>query len=106
MLEHRAAHLTFLPYNSAYKNENKRVMSITVKSTGKALAGTYKFDDRGLSNTPISDTSYTISMNFQPNGLKLDKKINKDLNAMTMVVAPGKYQKLEITYTVKTWIIT
>ena len=76
-------------------------MSITVKSTGKTLAGTYKFDDRGLSNTPVSDASYTISMNFQPNGLKLDKKINKDLNAMTMVVAPGKYQKLEITYTVK-----
>ena len=96
-LNHKAAYITFLPYNSLGEIKVPKITKIKV-SANEAIAGTYDFNDNGLDMTSSSSTSKSIELTLG-NNFYLPKALNATANAATIVIAPGTYTNFTVEYT-------
>ena len=101
-LDHKAAYLTFMPYNA--QGDIKAVYITKIKVTAdKPIAGTFDFGDSGINTASPSSPSNTIELT--PNSSRaadftLPATPTADVNAATMVIAPGTYATLTVEYTI------
>ncbi|WP_156409627.1 hypothetical protein [Hoylesella enoeca] len=104
-LKHQAAYVTFTPWYG--KEELASTVSVTAikltidaaSNVGKNIAGTFNFNDSGL-GTLISNGSRSITLTLT-NGFPVPKVADHLKNAATMVVYPGNYNNVTISYTLK-----
>lgn len=82
-LDHKAAYITFLPYNAPGAIEGAKITKIKV-SANEAIAGTYTIDDAGTLTSP-SSTSTSIELTLN-NNFSLPKASYAAINAATMVI--------------------
>ena len=103
-LDHKAAYLTFMPYNQQGAIDGAYISQIKV-TADQAIAGEYNFNDNGidLTSRPIASVTnqsitLTLNNNFTvPGGTIPDPS----KNAAIMVLAPGTYGTLTVEYTLR-----
>ena len=98
-LEHKAAYLCFLPRTKNDVFKQCKLIKIELFSDNN-LAGTYALTSTGLSSSPTSGASTSITLTTGAAGFPLTNE-NTDLatNAAYMVIAPGQH-----AFTIKYWI--
>lgn len=102
-LAHKAAYITFMPWYG--QDELSPTVSIQeIKLTidaaanpGKSIAGTFNFNDNGI-GTLVSGGSNTIVLKLSGEFL-VPKTADRLKNAAIMVVNPGTYKNVTISYT-------
>ena len=65
------------------------------------IAGTYNFDDNGLKTNNPTSPSNTITLKLQESQFPIPDRPSPDKNAAIMVLAPGYYSSLKVTYKLK-----
>ena len=101
-LDHKAAYLTFMPYNQQGAIDGAYITQIKV-TADQAIAGEFNFNANGidLTSRPIASATnqsitLTLNNNFTvPGGTIPDPS----KNAAIMVLAPGTYGTLTVEYT-------
>ena len=97
-LEHKAAYVTFMPYNANGVIPGAKIQKIRVytSNTSDQLAGTFDLADNGtLSNG--TTTSNSVELNV--NDFTLPSAYSYTTNGATMVLNPGTYSNVTIEYT-------
>ena len=97
-LNHKAAYVTFMPYNANGVIPGAKIQKIRVytNNTSDQLAGTFDLADNGtLSNG--TTTSNSVELNV--NDFTLPSAYSYTTNGATMVVNPGTYSNVTIEYT-------
>ena len=97
-LNHKAAYVTFMPYNANGVIPGARIQKIRVytSNTSDQLAGTFDLADNGtLSNG--TTTSNSVELNV--NDFTLPSAYSYTTNGATMVLNPGTYSNVTIEYT-------
>ena len=97
-LNHKAAYVTFMPYNANGVIPGAKIQKIRVytSNTSDQLAGTFDLADNGtLSNG--TTTSNTVELNV--NDFTLPSAYSYTTNGATMVLNPGTYSNVTIEYT-------
>ena len=104
-LEHKAAYLTFMPYNSPTGITYSAIISLKkIKVTAdKVIAGIFDFDDNGLDYSDAKrPATGSKSIELSLSGFILPATADATTaNAVTMVMAPGTYSTFSIEYTVR-----
>nr|WP_315454760.1 hypothetical protein [uncultured Prevotella sp.] len=101
-LDHKASYITFLPYSTDGSIKETIIQKIKVEAN-KAIAGTYSFDDNGLDTTSPTGSSNDITLRLKINyndGFPVPSSPSATTNAALMVIAPGTYSSLKVTYTI------
>ena len=102
-LAHKAAYITFMPWygqDELAPTVSVREIKLTIDAAanpGKSIAGTFSFDDNGL-GTLVSGGSNTIVLKLSGEFL-VPKTADRLKNAAIMVVNPGTYKNVTISYT-------
>ena len=97
-LNHKAAYVTFMPYNANGVIPGAKIQKIRVytNNTSDQLAGTFDLADNGaLSNG--TTTSNSVELNV--NDFTLPSAYSYTTNGATMVLNPGTYSNVTIEYT-------
>ena len=97
-LNHKAAYVTFMPYNANGVIPGAKIQKIRVytSNTSDQLAGTFDLADNGtLSNG--TTTSNSVELNV--NDFTLPSAYSYTTNGATMVLNPGTYSNVTIEYT-------
>ena len=97
-LNHRAAYVTFMPYNANGVISGAKIQKIRIytSNTSDQLAGTFDLADNGtLSNG--TTTSNSVELNV--NDFTLPSAYSYTTNGATMVLNPGTYSNVTIEYT-------
>ena len=97
-LNHKAAYVTFMPYNANGVIPGAKIQKIRVytSNTSDQLAGTFDLADNGtLSNG--TTTSNSVELNI--NDFTLPSAYSYTTNGATMVLNPGTYSNVTIEYT-------
>ena len=97
-LNHKAAYVTFMPYNANGVIPGAKIQKIRVytSNTSDQLAGTFDLADNGtLSNG--TTTSNSVELNV--NDFTLPSAYSYTTNGATMVLNPGTYNNVTIEYT-------
>ena len=97
-LNHKAAYVTFMPYNANGVIPGAKIQKIRVytSNTSDQLAGTFDLTDNGtLSNG--TTTSNSVELNV--NDFTLPSAYSYTTNGATMVLNPGTYNNVTIEYT-------
>ena len=94
-LEHMASYLCLLPRTAAPGFQKCKLMKIELIAD-KTIAGTYDFSAAGLSTTPTSGASSTITLTTGASGFPLT---NPATNGAYIVIAPGTY-----AFVIKYWL--
>jgi len=98
MLNHKAAYLTFAPYDS----KSKYASTVSIKqikvTANENLAGTYVFDDNGIQTSSVTSPSKSVTLTLNEN-FKIYQSSDYTKNGAIMVVAPGTYTNFTIEYT-------
>ena len=98
MLNHKAAYLTFAPYDS----KSKYASTVSIKqikvTANENLAGTYVFDDNGIQTSSVTNPSKGVTLTLNQN-FKIYQSSDYTKNGAIMVVAPGTYTNFTIEYT-------
>ena len=97
-LNHKAAYVTFMPYNANGVIPGAKIQKIRVYTgnTSDQLAGTFDLADNGtLSNG--TTTSNSVELNV--NDFTLPSAYSYTTNGATMVLNPGTYSNVTIEYT-------
>ena len=111
-LDHKAAYITFMPYNSPGVIAGAKIHKIRVftGNTSDALAGTFDLADNGTLSNPAS-TSNSIELDLMGGswygGFSIPSTETYATNGTTMVVNPGTYSNISIEYTLydpATWV--
>ena len=100
MLDHKAAYMVFLPYNTPGAIAGAKLTKIKV-TADKAIAGEFNFNDNGIdiSSRPVpSAANNSITLNL-PGNFIVPKQADKERNAAIMVIAPGTYSTFTVEYT-------
>lgn len=100
MLDHKAAYMVFLPYNTPGAIAGAKLTKIKV-TADKAIAGEFNFNDNGIdiSSRPVpSAANNSITLNL-PGNFIVPKQADKEGNAAIMVIAPGTYSTFTVEYT-------
>ncbi len=100
MLDHKAAYMVFLPFNTPGAISGARLTQIKV-TADNAIAGEFKFNDSGIdlnSRPASSTTNKSITLNLTGNFI-VPKEADKSANAAIMVIAPGTYSTFTVEYT-------
>ena len=99
MLDHKAAYMVFLPFNTPGAISGARLTQIKV-TADNAIAGEFKFNDSGIdlnSRPASSTTNKSITLNLTGNFI-VPKEADKSANAAIMVIAPGTYSTFTVEY--------
>ena len=97
-LNHKAAYVTFMPYNANGVIPGAKIQKIRVYTSNSSdqLAGTFDLADNGtLSNG--TTTSNSVELNV--NDFTLPSAYSYTTNGATMVLNPGTYSNVTIEYT-------
>lgn len=100
MLDHKAAYMVFLPFNTPGAISGARLTQIKV-TADNAIAGEFKFNDSGIdlnSRPASSTTNKSITLKLTGNFI-VPKEADKSANAAIMVIAPGTYSTFTVEYT-------
>ena len=100
MLDHKAAYMVFLPYNTPGAIAGAKLTKIKV-TADKAIAGEFNFNDNGIdiNSRPVtSAVNNSITLNL-PGNFIVPKQADKEGNAAIMVIAPGTYSTFTVEYT-------
>ena len=100
MLDHKAAYMVFLPYNTPGAVAGAKLTKIKV-TADKAISGEFNFTDSGIdiNSRPVtSATNNSITLNL-PGNFTVPKQADKEGNAAIMVIAPGTYSTFTVEYT-------
>lgn len=97
-LQHQATYLTFMPYSTS--SSNMKLTEIIVQAD-QPIAGTYDFNDNGLKTNNPTSPSNTITLKLQESQFPIPDRPSPDKNAAIMVLAPGYYSSLKVTYKLK-----
>ena len=95
-LNHKAAYATFLPYNASGTIDGAKITKIKV-TANKPIAGTFNFNDNGLSTATPSNPSNSIELVLSD--FSIPQTATAITNAATMVIAPGTYTNFTVEYT-------
>lgn len=99
-LKRSAAYLTFVPYNSAGIIAGMRFVQVTIRNPYIAMSGQFRFNDNGIDlDSRPSPTECNRSVTLKVDRFGVPQQKNPDNNASIMVLAPGNYHNLVITYT-------
>nr|WP_315347132.1 hypothetical protein [Hoylesella enoeca] len=91
-LKHQAAYLCLLPRNENTNLGANLYLQKIVVTSDNDIAGTYILSSAGLSTSPISSASNTITMNTGAgNGTPLGNSATDINNSFYMVIAPGTH---------------
>lgn len=102
--QHKAAYITFAPYYSKESISSVKVKSIQVKaegnSYGNSLAGKYNFDANGniAEGSGLQNVTLTVGGS---EGFEIPMQKDYSKNAAFMVVHPGTYAGITVTYTLE-----
>ena len=107
-LQHAAAYITFLPYAGAGASQAAllkcKLRSITIEAD-EAINGNFPFNDNGVdvSNRPAKNGSNNIILSYCNNNYGFEvtnsKEQSREKSAVMMVLPPGTYHNVKITYT-------
>ncbi len=100
MLDHKAAYMVFLPFNTPGAIAGARLTKIKV-TADKAIAGEFDFTDGGIdlnSRPAASADNKSITLNL-PDNFTVPNQADKGANAAVMVIAPGTYSNFIVEYT-------
>ena len=103
-LQHKAAYLTFMPYNLPGAMANTYLQWASIYAANQALSGSYKFDDNGIdTSTRPGHAGYrTVRLEIEGNGLPIAKnRMDARSSAGIMVVAPGEYDGVVVKMYIK-----
>lgn len=96
-LNHKAAYVTFMPYNTQGKIGGViQKIRISTSNPSDHLAGTFDLADDGTLSNPTG-TSNSVELNLSNFSIPQVSTYTK--NAATMVVKPGTYNNVTIEYT-------
>ena len=97
-LNHKAAYVTFMPYNASGVISGTKIQKIRIytNNTSDQLAGTFDLADNGSLNNGTT-TSNSVELNV--NDFTIPSAYSYTTNGATMVVKPGTYTNLTIEYT-------
>ena len=97
-LEHKAAYVTFMPYNANGVIPGAKIQKIRVYTSNATdqLAGTFDLADNGTLSNGAS-TSNSVELNV--NDFTLPSAYSYTTNGATMVLNPGTYSNVTIEYT-------
>ena len=96
-LNHKAAYVTFMPYNTQGKIGGViQKIRISTSNPSDHLAGTFDLADDGTLSNPTG-TSNSVELNLRNFSIPQVSTYTK--NAATMVVKPGTYSNVTIEYT-------
>ena len=96
-LNHKAAYVTFMPYNTNGKIGGViQKIRISTSNPSDQLAGTFDLADDGTLSNPTS-TSNSVELNLS--NFSIPQVSTYAKNAATMVVKPGTYNNVTIEYT-------
>ena len=96
-LNHKAAYVTFMPYNTQGKIGGViQKIRISTSNPSDYLAGTFDLADDGTLSNPTG-TSNSVELNLSNFSIPQVSTYTK--NAATMVVKPGTYNNVTIEYT-------
>ena len=97
-LNHKAAYVTFMPYNANGIIPGAKIQKIRVytSNTSDQLAGTFDLADNGTLSNGAS-TSNSVELNV--NDFTLPSAYSYTTNGATMVLNPGTYSNVTIEYT-------
>ena len=96
-LNHKAAYVTFMPYNTNGKIEGViQKIRISTSNPSDQLAGTFDLADNGTLSNPTG-TSNSVELNLS--NFSIPQVSTYAKNAATMVVKPGTYNNVTIEYT-------
>lgn len=104
-LDHKAAYITFLPYNADRRFAGPLLTRIKI-TADKAICGQFDFDDNGIdltSRPAASAANQSITLKLQhptrPNmGFPILTAPDPSKNAATIVLAPGTYSTFTVDY--------
>lgn len=100
-LAHKAAYLMIYPYKDNTLKKHFILDKITIKDQNPdvPLAGVFKFDENGLSNSGVQEVSHEITLHCgdKETGFPVLTTNSMDINGSYVVINPGSHQ-LEITY--------
>jgi len=102
-LDHKAAYLTFMPYNLQGAISGVHIAQIKV-TADQAIAGEFTFNDDGIDLTSrpapsIANKSITLTLNSNFNIPGSAADLSK--NGAIMVLAPGIYSTFTVEYTLR-----
>ena len=97
-LNHKAAYVTFMPYNANGVIPGAKIQKIRVytSNTSDQLAGTFDLADNGTLSNGAS-TSNSVELNV--NDFTIPSAYSYTTNGATMVLNPGTYSNVTIEYT-------
>lgn len=96
-LNHKAAYVTFMPYNTNGKIGGViQKIRISTSNPSDQLAGTFDLADDGTLSNPTG-TSNSVELNLS--NISIPQVSTYAKNAATMVVKPGTYNNVTIEYT-------
>lgn len=96
-LNHKAAYVTFMPYNTNGKIGGViQKIRISTSNPSDQLAGTFDLADDGTLSNPTG-TSNSVELNLS--NFSIPQVSTYAKNAATMVVKPGTYNNVTIEYT-------
>ena len=97
-LNHKAAYVTFMPYNANGVIPGAKIQKIRVytNNTSDQLAGTFDLADNG---TLSNGTTTSNSVELDVNDFTIPSAYSYTTNGATMVVNPGTYSNVTIEYT-------
>ena len=76
-----------------------QLIEIKVETTNTPIAGTYEFGDNGINTNNPTSSSNTITLKLKdPSQFPIPNTPSPDKNAAIMVLAPGYYSSLKVTY--------
>lgn len=105
VLEHKAAYITFMPYNPRGDIRNTRLISVQLIAD-QSVWGKFPFTAKGvdISKRPLNKTKVTLKLD-QPgksNGLPItsNKESARD-SVGILIIPPGKYTNVRVKYIIK-----
>lgn len=99
-LDHKAAYLTFAPFDSNGALGNTISVEKIKVTADKSIAGTYGFDDSGILTASVTNPSNTITLTLSGSFI-IPTASDYTKNGAIMVLAPGTYTDLKVEYTLK-----